>query len=289
MEYVKSSLEDRHLHQKYHAQNLSGYDVGDTFVANTLPHRRMKGLTPTDAIIEVEAADPHHRKSRARAALEIVQRELGAVEIPHDDIWKPSPDAERTHGGEPRYRAYMYIRGRKCVGYLLVERLEEAFAVLNPSTTTAEPSPKDPPPHAKKNKISALAALRARKAALTASLPSTSPSPPQQPLALSTTPSPAVLGISRIWTSATHRGQNIASALLDAAVKYHNDFVVANGKKAVTLSGNPAAEVQALVGPLYEKPAVVRREEVAFSQPTEAGARLAGRWVGRAYGWLVYA
>jgi hypothetical protein len=30
------------------------------------------------------------------------------------------------------------------------------------------------------------------------------------------------------------------------------------------------------------------KDQVAFSQPTDAGARLARKWTGKKYGWLVY-
>jgi N-acetyltransferase len=183
----------------------------------------------------------------------------------------------------------MYIRGKKCIGYLLVERLEQAFAVLNPAAApSADPATraetnKQESEHQPIKKISALAALRARKERLAQDLLTSA----AQPIQLADVESPAVLGITRIWTSFTHRGQNIAPTLLDAAVKYHNDFV-AHAREPVPQLENVPAETHAVLFPPYEKPAIVRREQVAFSQPTEAGARLARRWVGKAYGWLVY-
>jgi N-acetyltransferase len=69
---------------------------------------------------------------------------------------------------------------------------------------------------------------------------------------------PASIGISRIWTSNAARRSGIAIRLLDT----------------VTLT------FQALVP--------VRKDQTAFSQPTEMGARLARKWFGREMGWLVY-
>jgi N-acetyltransferase len=297
MEYVKSSAEDRKLHSKFHKQNLSGYDVGETFIENTHPKQRMKGLLPTDAIIMIDAFDPYHRKRRAHAAFEIVQRELGAVEIPHDDIWKTSPETNITHR-EGRYRAYMYIREQKCVGYLLAERVKEAFAVLDPSSTEPSNSTESTTSQEKpREKISALAALRLRKSHLSSFLQVANNLSSQSPLTLSPKPVPAVLGISRIWVLPSHRGQKIASALLDSAVKFHNDYV-SEAKRPVpysarnadgNLEGNGISEeVHKIIFPEYVLSPVKRREEVAFSSPTESGARLARRWVGRAWGWLVY-
>ena len=44
------------------------------------------------------------------------------------------------------------------------------------------------------------------------------------------------------------------------------------------------AEVKRIYHPRIE----LKQSDVAFSQPTESGARLARRWTGKAYGWLVY-
>jgi N-acetyltransferase len=282
MEYVPSSIEDRKLHQKYHRQNSEGYDVGDVFVDQTLKPRRMRGLKSGDYVIMVDAFDLHHRKRRAHAALEIVQRELGAVEIPHNDIWKSQPD-DLSHR-ESKYRSYMYIRGTKCIGYLLVEQLDKAYAVLNSAastdTTTAAAGDKE---EKSAKKISALAALRARKEQLAQELADCA----SQPLKCADVDSPAVMGVSRIWTSPVHRKQNIATALLDAAVKFHNEFAEMS-RNLPPPTSDLSPELKETVVPPYKRPNIVRRDQVAFSQPTESGARLARKWIGKAYGWLVY-
>ena len=69
---------------------------------------------------------------------------------------------------------------------------------------------------------------------------------------------PATIGISRIWVSKCARGQGIADKLLRFAAKRF----------------------------IYR--VNVPREQVAFSQPTTSGARLARRFFGRESGWLVY-
>jgi N-acetyltransferase len=33
---------------------------------------------------------------------------------------------------------------------------------------------------------------------------------------------------------------------------------------------------------------LITKDRVAFSQPTEVGAKLARKWTGKKYGWLVY-
>jgi N-acetyltransferase len=69
----------------------------------------------------------------------------------------------------------------------------------------------------------------------------------------------ATLGISRIWVSKCARGQGIAEQLLRFTAKRF----------------------------IYR--VNIPREQIAFSQPTMSGARLARRFFGKESGWLVYA
>jgi N-acetyltransferase len=67
-----------------------------------------------------------------------------------------------------------------------------------------------------------------------------------------------MMGISRIWVSKCARKQGIAKRLLRFAAKrfiYHFN---------------------------------IPKEQIAFSQPTESGTRLARKWFGKESGWLVY-
>ncbi|EME39753.1 hypothetical protein DOTSEDRAFT_91148 [Dothistroma septosporum NZE10] len=230
MEYTASSIEDRRLHDKFHKQNTEGYDVGKNFVAQTDRTLQLKVKSDGDAILRVNCFDKHHRQKKAQAALEIVQRELGAVPIPEVEIWgKEATKAGVSNCLQPKFDAFMYVREGKCIGYCLTEHIEEAFE-------------------------SALAALRARKQCAAQELAEAE----QNPIKLSPTTSPAVMGISRIWTSSTHRGQGIAKSLLDIAVSAYN-----------------VKEIES-------------KDQVAFSQPTESGAKLARRWFGKPYGWKIY-
>ncbi|KAF2857813.1 hypothetical protein K470DRAFT_279035 [Piedraia hortae CBS 480.64] len=99
--------------------------------------------------------------------------------------------------------------------------------------------------------VSAVEALKLRRlAAAEAEAQATS-----QPLLVSSVPVPARLGIARIWTSPRCRCEGIASSLLDTAL--------------------------ASTKPLT-------KDDVAFSQPTEAGTRLARKWFGQLYGWKAF-
>ena len=77
-------------------------------------------------------------------------------------------------------------------------------------------------------------------------------------LKLSTESHHAVVGVSRIWTSRSFRRKGIANNLLDCVV---NQFIY--GME-------------------------IGREEIAFSQPTDAGATLARAWFDEPTGWGVY-
>lgn len=67
-------------------------------------------------------------------------------------------------------------------------------------------------------------------------------------------PQSAVLGVHRIWTSASHRRNGLATALLDAVA------------------------ARAAYG--YPIPQERRKVDVAFSQPTGKGSALATWWTG---------
>ncbi|EME77688.1 uncharacterized protein MYCFIDRAFT_120073, partial [Pseudocercospora fijiensis CIRAD86] len=232
MEYTASSAEDRKLHDKYHKQNLEGYDVGKEFVSRTKQWRKQygvfTGVRAGDAIVYLDCFDHGKRKNRGQAVLEIVQRELGAVPIPERQIWDLKVAQCESMLDAP-YKAYLYIRGTKCVGFLLVQKIGKAYKARKQREAAAEK-----------------AIVQEMKEAA------------QHLVQFSSDAHPAVVGISRIWTSSTVRGQGIAKRLIEVAIKRHNIM------------------------------AIEHKEQVAFSQPTDAGAKLARKWYGRAYGWSVY-
>jgi N-acetyltransferase len=274
MEYIASSSEDRQLHDKYHKQNLEGYGVGKDFLSKGRPDSVFKTSRKGDEIAIVDAHDNTWRRKRAKAALDVVQRELGAVDIPDKQLWDKETEHAMSSVGTSRHTIYMYVRQSKCIGLLLVEKITEGKKVLEP---VKPQSAKTIPTTAK---TSALERLRARRA-LQEEI-----EVPDQPIRIATTSSPAKLGISRIWTSPSHRGQGIAKALLDQAVQHYNECVTAHKGT----SSNNASEVK----PRGSPPAPNRelepmtKDQVAFSQPTDAGAKLARKWTGKKYGWLVY-
>jgi N-acetyltransferase len=111
-----------------------------------------------------------------------------------------------------------------------------------------------------------------------------------QPIRVATKSSPARLGISRIWTAPTHRGQGIANSLLNQAIEHYNDRVV-DHSSTKSIDAEPSEEALGSDKPKQETSnelETVSKDQIAFSQPTDAGAKLARKWFGKKYGWLVY-
>lgn len=285
MEYIASSAEDRILHDKYHKQNAEGYDVGKDFLKKARDSSLYQVARTQDSIAVVVHLDTSWRRKRARAALDIAQRELGAVDIPDEQLWENSRKHSLPMSGTGRYSMYMYIKGTKCTGILLAERINSAHKVLRPDQPMAQIQSAG-----QTRRSSALSALRARRSVIEETVP------PDQPIELSQKGSLASLGISRIWTSPSHRKRGIATALLDTALSHHNEQVTLHNKGVdnnlvvdpQVVDAKEATDTDATPGKPGRLTAELTKGKVAFSQPTVAGARLARKWIGKNYGWLVY-
>ena len=287
MEYVPSSAEDTKLHEKYHKQNTEGYDVGQDFVQKARQYSVFKGAKAGDRVCSVDCHDKPARKRRAQAVLEVVQRELGAVEIPEKQIWDRR-EADPSINGDPEFRAYMYIRASRCIGLLLVQKIQEAYRVEEPVLSSNHWARRESSEDTAAR--GALAVLKARQQAEAEKLQQQE----KLPIQLTKETYPARLGIARIWTSPTTRRQNIAATLLETALEHHNQHADPDkiGKmkaqkesEARGISPELRAQIDALL-PVVER--IESKGLVAFSQPTEAGRRLAKRWFGKSFGWGVY-
>lgn len=278
MEYVASSAEDRRLHDKYHKQNAEGYDVGKDFVQRAREGTVCEGAREGDSVCAIDCRDKPARRKKAQTVLEIVQCELGAVPISEKQIW------HRENGEEPEFRVYMYLRGTKCIGFLLTEKIVKAHRVRQSARTIPARAPS-----AREGGGTALSALRARKLALEdAALQAA-----KQPIQVSVQSYPARIGISRIWTSPNHRQQNIACTLLDTALLHgaqRDEEASTESSHGTTAEGSSAAVAATTVLKKCSSSwqGLGGKDSVAFSQPTEAGTRLARRWFGKLYGWSVY-
>jgi N-acetyltransferase len=244
MQYVPSNTEDAALHRKYHAMNAGGVDFTKA-VVEKLKRNQVWAGGDGSFIAVIGRKDTLALRNKASDVLTVVNTELAAVPISEAELWsqirtsilasatslleKVQTAAKGKHpcSTSDRFKAYLYIRGQKCVGACLAERIQEAYEVVDQDD--ASKRSEQVPVESQSSSIS-----------------------------VGTVSKPAILGISRIWTSNLHRKHGIATRLLDSA---RSDF---------------------LYGMTVEK------DMVAFSQPTQSGGQLARKWFGQRAGWLVY-
>ncbi|KAF9638254.1 hypothetical protein BFW01_g9151 [Lasiodiplodia theobromae] len=324
MAYVPSNAEDAALHKRFHAMNVGGVDVGKGFFLSMSGGGGggevvwEKGVDG-DFVVAVGRRGKAAAKTRVRKVLQVVERELGAVEIPEDELWGQvvvegeaggkgarkeegtrdgqktdvddgvEPKPQRAAGGNgnsqirargevvtraDRFKAYLYIRGSKCIGLCLAERITEAHRVVaspndgpNLSNSTAAATTEDSRAQKDSKDTTQSHTDTPSNHHATRTVPTTTPGT----LTTSPTMHPADLGISRIWVSSSHRRHGIAIALLNAVARdfcaYRCEEYDANGD---------------------ENGKRLPKERIAFSQPTDGGARLARKWFRAETGWGVY-
>jgi len=142
-------------------------------------------------------------------------------------VVKQSEAEKRNDNKSDRYKIFLHVKNGKCVGLCLAERITKAHRVKE--NKKVDTGGQQLPNEHKSSSIS-----------------------------IDAETVPAVVGVSRIWTSKSSRRKGIANNLLDCVL---NQFIY-------------GMEIE--------------KDELAFSQPTESGAELARAWYGEDSGWLVY-
>ena len=253
MEYIPSNAQDAALHKEFHAANVGGVNVGKAFVKRCLSSKvwdSSKDATGQEGraqgfVMVVTRGSSRAEKNQARRILKVVNMELSAVDIDDETLWSqtvlpntvgkavdrldgtvPAGD-ERTKPCGDRFKVYLFVSGEKCIGLCLAERISKAYQVQGQSSD------------ADTDKLSRAI-------------------PKSSSVSIGLNGKPAMLGISRIWTSVSYRRRGIAAALLDAA---RCNFIYG---------------VQ------------VPKDMIAFSQPTESGGLLARKWFEVEQNWHVY-
>lgn len=241
MEYIPSVKEDAALHHKFCAMNIGGVDMGKVFLKDDsvrrIPSEKARG-NEKEMVVMVDRKSSAAARNKARKVLDVVNTELSAMNSDDEQLWGPLNPNQKVietrkvsvEGGDKRgdrFKAFLYMVNDKCVGFCLAEKISTAFRVDDAQVAGKDGS-----------KATAL--------------------PRSSSISVSTVADVALLGVSRVWTSKSHRGRGLAIDLLECA------------------------RVNFFYG--VEAP----KDLMAFSQPTESGGRLAERWFEAETGWLVY-
>ena len=229
MEYIPSNSEDAALHKKFHEMNSTGIDLGKAFVrANSC--RWVYKATRFDEgyVVVIDRKASPTVRNQAKKVLEVVSKELSSPDIADDILWsqiEPPKHLQASEGTEKvdRYKFFLHMKDSRCVGLCLTERIWESRPVEQVSMEQNGAG--------QSNGSSVTVGKETR---------------------------PAIVGISRIWTSESSRRKGIAMDLLDC--------VVMNFIYGMEMS----------------------KDELAFSQPTDSGKRLAQSFFGPDEPWHVY-
>ena len=248
MEYIPSNKEDAALHKEFHAMNLTGVDVGKSFLSKkdgglkrAYP-REKRWLNEGEEMVMVDRRSPLSARNKMKKVLAVANAELGSADIRDEELWAPLPpvvdrpnqtkgrkkkENEAAEKAGERFKAFLHLEGEKCIGFCLAEKIGSANRVIDPKTEIDQ-------------KAEGELVIRSSS------------------ISVSVDVDVVLLGIARIWTSKSHRSRGVATDLLETA------------------RGNFFYGVE------------VPKDLVAFSQPTESGAKLAERWFSRKTGWHVY-
>ncbi|OAX78750.1 hypothetical protein ACJ72_06941 [Emergomyces africanus] len=236
MEYIPSNAEDVALHKKFHDMNSGGVDLGKAFVrANACRWVYEAARFDEGYVVIVDRKSSPSARNQAMRVLEVVNQELCAPDIEESVLWSQTepPKRLRKNGAKEeadRFKVFLHMKDSKCVGLCLTERIWESHVVKRPDRGVSD----------------------ARTNNGGGSFDSSSS------ITASEEAYPAVVGISRVWTSASSRRKGIAMDLLDC--------VVSN----------------------YIYGMEIPKSQIAFSQPTESGCRLIEAFFGPDEHWHVY-
>lgn len=223
MEYIPSNTEDAALHKKFHEMNATGIDLGKAFLrANASRWIYEATRFEEGYVVIVDRKASPSAKSQAKKVLEVVNKELSSPEIDDETLWSQVEPPKHVQDGSTekvdRYRVFLHMKDSRCVGLALTERIWESRPVLKESNSGTHDSS----------------------------------------VSTKDETHPAIVGVSRIWTSGSSRRKGIALDLLDC------------------------------VGINFIYGMEITKDQIAFSQPTESGKRLAHKFFEDEEAWHVY-
>lgn len=249
MVFVASSMEDRRLHADYHDTMQRGPVVGDDFVQRSQSFsRRVFPITCKSAKTIAGDAICLVARDDAKWRQRHARRVLNVITSSLGACPISDEELWKRDVRHDGYKMYLYVRGGRCISAVLIESCPPNVRRVLPPASAVAE------PTAK----DALAQLKARRKVKKMSSLSA--------LRLSDRSCQTQRGISRIWTAPACRGQSLASALLDCVYDDRPKYLATN-----TIVASPS-----------------KMTDLAFSQPTDAGVRLARKWFGQLYEWCVY-
>lgn len=260
MEFVPSSPEDLALHRKYHSQNVDGVSITKDFLkkAESWNGVEWHGRDGRDRIVSVSR---HWRCRSGRQyvtpVLDVAQAELGAVDIPYNLLWSlcytklPMPGSTDARDSEVHAETANGPCYERYKVYLYISGMKCVGLCLAERIDKAYKVLASKC-STKEKKYSGNESNVEEREQGRADLEE------DGLISIAETGDDAWMGISRIWVSPGFRQKGIASALLDCASK------------------------------TFRNSRTTPKELIAFSQPTQSGARLARRWFGQDSGWHVY-
>lgn len=225
MEYIPSNTEDAALHKKFHEMNSTGVDLGKAFMrANASRWVYEATRFEEGYVVIVDRKASPSAKNQAKKVLEVVNKELSSPDIEDEVLWSQTePPKHLSHSESEekvdRYRVFLHMKDSRCVGLCLTERIWESQPVIPGDSNGATTD----------SSVSVRDELH-----------------------------PAIVGVSRIWTSGASRRKGIALDLLDCVV---SNFIYG-----------------------MELP----KDQIAFSQTTESGKLLANKFFEEEDTWHVY-
>ncbi|KAJ6157299.1 hypothetical protein N7470_004891 [Penicillium chermesinum] len=210
----------------FHEMNSTGVDLGKAFMrANASRWVYEATRFEEGYVVIVDRKSSPSAKNQAQNVLEVVNKELCSPEIDNDTLWSQTVPPKEVRGSEPeekadRYRVFLHMKGSRCVGLCLTERIWRCRPVIMDKENSSDSDSSRVEAHLEYH--------------------------------------PAIVGVSRIWTSGASRRKGIALDLLDCVV---SNFIYG-----------------------MELP----KSQIAFSQTTSGGKKLAEKFFEDEDTWHVY-
>ncbi|KAJ5639796.1 uncharacterized protein N7484_007658 [Penicillium longicatenatum] len=223
MEYIPSNTEDAALHKKFHEMNSTGVDLGKAFMrANASRWVYEATRFEEGYVVIVDRKASPSAKNQAKKVLEVVNKELSSPEIDEEVLWSQTeaPEHRKDQNEEEKVDRYRVFLHMKDSRCVGLCLTERIWE-------------SQPVILGEQNGNSSSVSVKDER-------------------------HPAIVGVSRIWTSGASRRMGIALDLLDC--------VVSNYIYGMEIS----------------------KDQIAFSQPTESGKRLASKFFEEEQTWHVY-